>query len=287
MNSFVPLKKISHRGHEQLIRQSRAMDLQMDHVDFDAQTGTIKNYDVSLESCTCPDFQRRQRPCKHMYRLAMEPGIFTADAEKVTAAVNSPKNILRTFKSRTSEPVPKNFVVIDFETANNFFDSVCQIGLAVVENNSVTFATDFMIRPPYEDFIHTNIHGITFNDVRGAATFDALWRQIENFIAEQNVAAYHLPFDMSCLITTLARYKIPCPKFAAFDILANVRECRYYSDKLEELDDYSLVTVAKKLRIKHVAHDALSDAVVAAKVQLYLTKNFPDEQTTIYRNISL
>ena len=183
MNSFVPLKKVSHRGHEQLIRQSKAATLKMDHVDFDAQTGSIKDYEVSLESCTCPDFQRRQRPCKHMYRLAMELGIFTPDAKKVTAAVHSPKNILRTFKSRTTEPVPKNFVVIDFETANEFADSVCQIGLAVVENNSVTAATDFMIRPPYENFIYTNIHGITFNDVRNAATFDALWRQIENFIA--------------------------------------------------------------------------------------------------------
>ena len=284
MNSLVPLKKISHRGHEQLIRQSRAMDLKMDHVDFAAQTGTIKNYVVTLESCTCPDFQRRQRPCKHMYRLAMELGIFTADTEKVTAAVLSPKNILHTFKSRTSEPVPKNFVVIDFETANNFFDSVCQIGLAVVENNSVIYATDFMIRPPYEDFIHTNIHGITFNDVKNSPTFDALWQQIEKFIAGQTIAAYHLPFDLSCLVTTFARYKIPCPKFAAFDILANVRECRYYPGKLEELDDYSLVTVAKKLRIKHVAHDALSDAVVAAKVQFYLSNHFPKEQTTIYRN---
>ena len=92
---------------------------------------------------------------------------------------------------------------------------------------------------------------------------------------------------MSCLATSLARHKIPCPNFAAFDILANVRECRYCSGKLEKLDDCSLVTVAKKLRIKHVAHDALSDAVVAAKVQLYLTENFPDEQTVIYRNMSL
>ena len=286
MNFFTRNKKRTHNTQNQLVRQSRAAALKMDHVDFDAQTGTIKNYTVTLENCTCPDFERRQRPCKHMYRLAMELGIFTPDETKVTAAMNSPRNILRHFKSHESEPVPKNFVVIDFETANDFADSVCQIGIAVVKNNSVTSAMNSLIRPPYEDFIYTDIHGITFDDVKNSPTFDALWSQIEKFIAGQTVAAYNLPFDLSCLVTTLRRYDIPCPKFSAFDILANVRECRYYPGKLEELDDYKLVTVAKKLRLKHVAHDALSDAVVAAKVQRYLLKHFPDEQTVIHRKIS-
>lgn len=29
-------------------------------------------YDVSLSSCTCPDYTYRHRPCKHMYRLAID-----------------------------------------------------------------------------------------------------------------------------------------------------------------------------------------------------------------------
>ncbi len=35
--------------------------------------GTV--YEVSLFHCTCRDFQIHQRPCKHMYRLAMEVGL--------------------------------------------------------------------------------------------------------------------------------------------------------------------------------------------------------------------
>lgn len=31
-------------------------------------------YEVTLESCTCKDFQFRQKPCKHMYRLAIHIG---------------------------------------------------------------------------------------------------------------------------------------------------------------------------------------------------------------------
>jgi hypothetical protein len=31
-------------------------------------------YSVTMERCNCSDFERRQQPCKHMYRLALELG---------------------------------------------------------------------------------------------------------------------------------------------------------------------------------------------------------------------
>ena len=36
---------------------------------------TGEYYYVCLDHCSCPDFKKRQRPCKHMYRLALELGI--------------------------------------------------------------------------------------------------------------------------------------------------------------------------------------------------------------------
>ena len=41
------------------------------------KTDTV--YSVSLTECTCPDFQQRKLPCKHMYKLALELGIVTKD----------------------------------------------------------------------------------------------------------------------------------------------------------------------------------------------------------------
>lgn len=32
-------------------------------------------YETTLYRCSCPDFQRRSSPCKHMYRLALEMGV--------------------------------------------------------------------------------------------------------------------------------------------------------------------------------------------------------------------
>lgn len=44
------------------------------------QTGVFSGssgvYQTSLTQCTCIDFSRRHKPCKHMYRLAIELGVY-------------------------------------------------------------------------------------------------------------------------------------------------------------------------------------------------------------------
>ena len=58
-------------------------------VDKETQTGVFpgsgkKPYETSFESCTCADFIRRKVPCKHMYRLAMECGVFEGHVKSGT-----------------------------------------------------------------------------------------------------------------------------------------------------------------------------------------------------------
>ena len=176
----------------------------------------------------------------------------------------------------------KNFVVIDFETANDYKDSICQMGIAVVKDNSIVAMRSFLIRPPYEKFTNTKIHGITFEAVKDFQTFAELWPQIKDFIEGQVVAAYNVPFDLSCLVSVLKFYQIPVPNFAAFDILENVRDCAEdYESELSYCINHTLVTVAEELGFKHDAHDALSDAVVAAQIQLWMSENFPKEGTIV------
>ena len=49
-------------------------------VDKEHETGVFygsgkEPYQTSLASCTCNDFVKRKKPCKHVFRLAMELGI--------------------------------------------------------------------------------------------------------------------------------------------------------------------------------------------------------------------
>lgn len=52
-------------------------------IDREHETGVFYGsgkdpYQTSLASCTCNDFVRRKKPCKHVFRLAMELGIIDA-----------------------------------------------------------------------------------------------------------------------------------------------------------------------------------------------------------------
>lgn len=55
-----------------LTRDMRILPPFIASADIAGESGAV--YHVSLSSCTCPDFLSRKRPCKHMYRLALELG---------------------------------------------------------------------------------------------------------------------------------------------------------------------------------------------------------------------
>jgi len=282
---FNPKDNFFHGGYDQLLRQKRALTLKMDSIKRKRRTGTIKDYEVTLNRCTCLDFKKRHKPCKHMYRLAFELRVFKLDEKEIDAQLaTAPKSVNAYFNSEVSfyAHVPKKFVVIDFETANQYKDSICQMGIAVVENDSIVATKNFLIRPPYEHFSNTKIHGITFDDVKNSPTFEELWPEIKIFIEGQVVAAYNMRFDLSCLISTLKFYQLPVPNFAAFDILENVRDCAEdYDSEFSYMENFKLVTVAKDLGFAHDEHEALSDAVVAAQVQFWISENYPKEGTLI------
>ena len=53
-------------------------------IDQEHETGVFYGsgklpYQTSLAACTCNDFVKRKKPCKHVYRLAMELGIIPLD----------------------------------------------------------------------------------------------------------------------------------------------------------------------------------------------------------------
>lgn len=65
-------------------RYHRAIDCRIISIDHNKNSAIFKGtfepqYEVTLDSCTCMDFQRRHRPCKHMYRLAHELGCCTIE----------------------------------------------------------------------------------------------------------------------------------------------------------------------------------------------------------------
>ena len=84
MDFFSPEFVELHNDEEQLRRQDESSKVEMERVAKKTQIGRTKYGDwvVSLESCTCKDFQTRQLPCKHMYKLAKELKLFVNKNER-------------------------------------------------------------------------------------------------------------------------------------------------------------------------------------------------------------
>lgn len=157
----------------------------------------------------------------------------------------------------------ENFTAIDFETAQGYRWSICQVGLVRVENGRITEELSLLVQPPNNQYWYRfiEIHGITPRDTATAPTFDKVWHHIEPFIQNQTVVAHNgLSFDFPVLAQTLDYYGMPEPEYT--------KRCTYriYKDNLASL--------CKNHKIELNHHDALSDARACAELyRRYLEKS--------------
>ncbi|MDD4149641.1 MAG: exonuclease domain-containing protein [Bacteroidales bacterium] len=154
------------------------------------------------------------------------------------------------------------FTAIDFETAQGYRWSICQVGLVRVEHGIVTKEINLLVQPPdnYYCAKFIDIHGITPRKTLYEPTFDKVWHIIEPFIKDQIVVAHNgLSFDFPVLNKTLEYYGMQAPDYE--------KQCRYriFKDNLASLCNYY------KIHLNH--HDALSDAKACAELFLIHLRN--------------
>lgn len=154
------------------------------------------------------------------------------------------------------------FTAIDFETAQGYRWSICQVGLVRVENGIITNELDILVQPPdnYYWSNFTTIHGISAKDTRQSPTFNQVWHLIEPFIKNQNVIAHNgFGFDFPVLSKTLEYYNMPTPEYTKF--------CTY------KIYKSNLANLCQEHGIPLNHHDALSDARACAELYLRFLNN--------------
>jgi DNA polymerase-3 subunit epsilon len=157
-----------------------------------------------------------------------------------------------------------DFVAIDFETANEKRNSVCELGVAIVEDDKIVESKSWLIRPPELRFnpFNTSIHGISEKDVVNQPEFDELWDEIKNYLDCNVILAHNASFDLSVLRNVLESYSIPYP-----DVKYT---CSYIISKKvwKGLLSYNLKNLANMLGVQLEHHDAFSDANVCASISV-------------------
>lgn len=158
-----------------------------------------------------------------------------------------------------------NFVAIDLETATMDRNSICEIGVTIVENSTIKESKSWLVQPPYNEYDDFNIyiHGITPDDTAECPDFKEIWKQVEPYIYGKVVVAHNTAFDMYVLRDSFLENNMPLPSFINF--------CSYRLAKkvVTGCYSYSLSYVCEALGIDFTNHHkAASDSEGCAKVFL-------------------
>ena len=156
----------------------------------------------------------------------------------------------------------KDFVAIDFETANRERTSICSVGLVRVENGDIREKIYRLIRP-YPDYYsswNTRIHGLTYRDTAHAAPFPEVWADISPELAGLPLVAHNSPFDEGCLKAAFRQYGMAYPDYRFF---CTCRASRRVFGR--ELPNHQLQTVAARCGFDlRDHHHPLADAEACA-----------------------
>jgi len=156
----------------------------------------------------------------------------------------------------------KEFVAIDVETANADMASICQIGIARFQGGKLLGEWSTLVDPEdYFDFINTDIHGITEEDVVGAPKFSEVVSDLSGFLTD-SVCVSHTHFDRVSIGRALKKYSLQSIETIWLDSARVARrtweECAWRG--------YGLSNVCKIIDYKFKHHDALEDAKASGQV---------------------
>lgn len=156
-----------------------------------------------------------------------------------------------------------NFVTIDFETANSELNSACSIGIVVVEKGIMVKKYYRLIKPVNGIFLKENIaiHGITPQMVKAEPSFQELWPEIKNILANKLVFAHNASFDTRVLKNSLACKPLDIEIRYACTVLLSRRIW-------QNLPNHKLGTMSNYLKIEFEHHNALEDASACAQIVL-------------------
>ena len=171
----------------------------------------------------------------------------------------------------------RDFIAIDFETANECPSSVCSIGAVLVRDGEIvnTFYSLIKPEPDYYKWFCQQVHGLGHGDTDDADVFPLVWDRLQKELlggldilsedtSEDSIAlplvAHNAGFDSRCLREVFGCYRMDYPEFVFHDTLAAAR--RHFTGTLE---NHRLPTVAAACGYNlDDHHHALADAEACA-----------------------
>ena len=193
----------------------------------------------------------------------------------------------------------RDFIAIDFETANQQPSSVCSVGVVMVRNGQVADSFYSLIQPEpnYYSYWCQQVHGLSQCDTDDAPVFSKVWEELEERIADiflctdgskqsdvglfsgqQTInnlryqiasipfVAHNARFDEGCLKAVFKVYQMDYPDYRFYDTLTASR--RQFGHMLRNHQLHTVAAACGYDLKNH--HHALADAEACAAIALYI-----------------
>lgn len=209
-------------------------------------------YYVTPRNCTCADFERREKPCKHMYYL---------NNRLIEDGITVPASVF-----------PEKYIVVDTETTglDSAANSIIEIAALKVENNVVVDTFHSYI---YRDRVPTEasrVNGITADMLADAPKEADVIKAYHDFSGDLPLVGHNILFDLQFIRRAIQNNMDIPYSVTTFDTLEIARAALYSPSK-------RLGDVADHLGIEHPDdHSALGDAKTTLAVFLALGGKFAD-----------
>lgn len=166
--------------------------------------------------------------------------------------------------------INEKIAVFDVETPNGQNDSICSIGIVILEKNIIKDKVYYLINPEtHFDIINTNIHGISEYDVANSPTFPEVWENIKNYFSGCLLVGHNVTFDLCCIKKSLKRYHIDALPVYYIDTLTISR------DLIKDSVNHKLNTLCDYFNIKLTNHhNALDDSYATAELLSSLINSY-------------
>ena len=187
-----------HCQDEQVMRFKRAINNELSkngYVNFYDLSTTFRSrknakqkYKTTLKNCSCPDFQHRNLPCKHMYRLACLLGIIDGswDLSGVPADISSKINLLPPSSRKLFINIISKHIGADhsFSVKNN-------------RNLTPIFEAGLLIK---EDYAYTELYQYNKNDLIAAIATSGCDFEVRSSTTKNSLIQYIINSDNKKLI---------------------------------------------------------------------------------------
>jgi DNA polymerase III subunit epsilon len=166
----------------------------------------------------------------------------------------------------------RNFVAIDFETANSQRVSACAVGYARVVNGAIVESNSHLIKPVggHHSF-QSRIHGIKEEHTTNKPDFGELFPDIRKFF--DGILVAHSLFDKQVLTALTHHYELDL-EFQYFDT------CSLAKSLLPNLKNHKLDTLAIHFALPAFTHhDAKADAEACAAICVRLHESLVNNKS--------